>query len=230
MPLRKVSALVIDDDVHMVRMMRRILELEGCTVLTASSGEAALEVFDEQVPDVVLLDIMMQGMDGYSVCQRIREFSQVPIITVSAKNGDQDKVKMLGTGADDYITKPFSSQELMARIKAVLRRTNLQAYTQPLFHANELTIDFARQSVSLQGQEINLTATEYSLLCYLALNAGRIVTIDQILEKVWGEEYTGDNHLLRVNIARLRSKLGDGGKKHTYIITRPGMGYVMKKE
>lgn len=230
MPLRKVSALVIDDDVHMVRMMRRILELEGCTVLTASSGEAALEVFDEQVPDVVLLDIMMQGMDGYSVCQRIREFSQVPIITVSAKNGDQDKVKMLGSGADDYITKPFSSQELMARIKAVLRRTTLQAHAQPLFQANELTIDFAHQSVSLHGQEINLTATEYSLLCYLALNAGRIVTIDQILEKVWGEEYTGDNHLLRVNIARLRSKLGDGGKKHTYIITRPGMGYVMKKE
>jgi len=230
MPLRKVSVLVVDDDVHILRMMQRILELEGYRVLLASSGETALEVFDEESPGLVLLDIMMPGMDGYTVCQRIREFSPVPIIMVTARGNDEEKVKGLDAGADDYVTKPFSSKELVARVKAVLRRTELwDERPEPAFYSDGLIIDFARHKVTLHDQEVDLTATEYKLLSYLVRNAGRLVTPDQALEAVWGEEYIGEHHLLRVNIARLRQKLEDDPKEPRFITTRIGIGYMFSK-
>jgi len=231
MPSRKTSVLVVDDDIRVLRMMQGILELEGYRVLTASNGEAALNVlFDEEAPDLVLLDIMMPDMDGYTVCQHIREFSPVPIIMVTAKGNDEEKVQGLNAGADDYVTKPFSARELTARVRAVLRRTRLRDdATEPAFHFHDLIIDFAGHRVTLGSQEVNLTATEYKLLSYLAHNAGRVVTPDQILEAVWGEEYGGDTHLLQVNMARLRQKLGDEAKSSRYILTRPGIGYILVK-
>lgn len=230
MPSRKVSALIIDDDVRMLRMMQRILELEGYRVRTASGGEAALDVFDEENPDLVLLDIIMPGMDGYAVCQNIREFSQVPIIMVTAKSNTEEKIAGLDTGADDYITKPFSANELAARVRAVLRRTKLwDERPEPSFHSGDLVIDFARRRVTLNGQEVNLTATEYRILSYLARNVDRIVTPDQILERVWNRGYIGETHLLRVNVARLRQKLRDNPRNSRYILTRSGIGYMMRQ-
>jgi len=231
MPSKKAAVLVVDDDVRMLRMMQRILELEGYRVLTAAGGEAALNVFDEETPDLVLLDIMMPGMDGYMVCQRIREFCQIPIIMVTAKGNDEEKVKALDTGADDYVTKPFSSSELAARARAVLRRSKLwDERPAPAFRSADLVVDFARHMVTVGDKEVNLTATEYRMLSYLARNAGRVVTPDQILEKVWGEEYIGEHHLLQVNMARLRQKMGDDAKNLRYILTKPGIGYMMTKQ
>ena len=230
MPSKKASVLVVDDDARILRMMRRILELEGYQTLTASNGEAALNVFDEQSPDLILLDIMMPGMDGYTVCRRIREFSQLPIIMVTARDNEEEKVEGLDAGADDYVTKPFSSKELAARVRAVLRRTKLwDEHPEPAFHSNGLVIDFARHRVTLYNKEVNLTATEYRLLSYLAHNAGRVVTPDQILERVWGEEYLGEYHILRVSIARLRQKLEDDPKKPRFIATKIGIGYMLLK-
>ena len=231
MPLTKVSTLIVDDDIRMLRMMQRILELEGYRVRTASDGKAALDAFDEENPDLVLLDIMMPDIDGYVICQNIREFSQVPIIMVTSKDNNEEKVEGLDAGADDYITKPFAANELTARVRAVLRRTKLwDERPEPVFHSGDLVIDFARRRVILSGQEVNLTATEYRILSYLARNADRIVTPDQILQKAWNKEYIGETHLLRVNIARLRQKLRDNPKNPKYILTRSGIGYIMRQD
>ena len=230
MPLRKNSVLVVDDDIRMLRMMKRMLELEGFQVLIASDGEMSLKMFDRETPDLVLLDIMMPDMDGYTVCQRIREFSQVPIIMVTAKGDDKEKVEGLNIGADDYVTKPFSASELAARVRAVLRRIrNQEQPPEPVLHYEDLVIDFGSHRVMVNNQELNLTPTEYRLLAYISCNAGRVVTPDQLLDKVWGEEYIGAPHLLQVNIARLRQKLGDDARNPTYILTRPGIGYMMPK-
>ena len=231
MPSRKVSTLIIDDDIRMLRMMQRILELEGYRVRTASNGQAALDTFDDENPDLVLLDIMMPDMDGYAICQNIREFSQTPIIMVTGKGNNEEKVEGLDAGADDYITKPFSANELAARVRAVLRRTKLwDDRPEPAFHSGDLVIDFARRRVTMGDQEVKLTATEYRILSYLARNVDRIVTPDQILETVWNKEYIGETHLLRVNIARLRQKLGDSPKNPKYILTRSGIGYMIQQD
>ena len=231
MPSKKTSVLVVDDDARMLHMMQRMLELEGYRVLTANNGEGAITVLDDETPDLILLDIMMPGLDGYAVCQLIREFSQIPIIMVTAKADDAEKVRGLDAGADDYVTKPFSARELTARVRAVLRRAKFwDECTEPEFRLRDLVIDFVGCRVTVGSQEIDLTATEYRLLSYLARNAGRLVTLSQILEKVWGDEYTSEAHLLQVNVARLRRKLKESAKNPSYILTRPGTGYVMTKE
>jgi DNA-binding response OmpR family regulator len=230
MPSRKTSILAVDDDVRLLRLMQRILEMEGYKVQRASSGEEALDIFfDEETPDLVLLDVMMTGIDGLTTCQRIREFSQVPVIIVTAKGNEDEKVEGLNAGADDYITKPFSSKELVARVKAVLRRTKFwEDQSELAFTCDGLTIDFTQHSVTIDEQDITLTATEYRLIAFLAHNAGRVVTPDQILENVWGADYLGEAHLLQVNVARLRQKINDSTKNPKYITTRPGIGYTMK--
>ena len=230
MSAKKVLILVVDDDIRMLRMMKRMLELESFQVLTANGGDEALKIFEKEVPALVLLDIMMPDMDGYTVCRRIREFSQVPIIMVTAKGEDKEKVEGLDIGADDYVTKPFYASELAARVRAVLRRMSNQDRPQEaIFHYRDLIIDFTSRRVMVNNQELKLTSTEYKLLSYICLNAGRVVTPDQLLDKVWGEEYIGAPHLLQVNIARLRKKLGDSARKPNYILTRPGIGYIMLK-
>ena len=199
MPKRKSLILVVDDDIRMLRMMKRMLELEGFEALTANCGEAALKTFEKETPALLLLDIMMPDMDGYIVCRRIREFSQVPIIMVTARGDDKEKVEGLNIGADDYVTKPFSASELAARVRAVLRRVSSQEITQEaVFRYKDMVIDFTSRRVLVNNQELKLTSTEYKMLSYISLNAGRVVTPDQLLNKVWGEEYVGAAHLLQV--------------------------------
>jgi two-component system KDP operon response regulator KdpE len=230
MPKTKELILVVDDDIRMLRMMKHMLELEDFEVLTADGGEAALKSFDKDTPALVLLDIMMPDMDGYEVCRRIREFSQVPIIFVTARGEDKEKVEGLNIGADDYVTKPFSAGELAARLRAMLRRSGEQVKPQEsVFRYKELVIDFTSRLVTMNNQELKLTSTEYKMLSYIALNAGRVITPDQLLNNVWGEEYIGAAHLLQVNIARLRKKMSDDAKNPEYILTRPGIGYIISK-
>lgn len=227
----KACVLAVDDDVRILRIMQRTLQMEGYRVLTARDGEAALATFSDESPDLMLLDIMMPGMDGYAVCQRTREFSQIPIIMVSARDNDDDKVQCLDVGADDYLTKPFSARELAARVRAILRRTRLwDEKPQPAIRCHDLTVDFASRRATLKGRELKLTATEYKLLSCLARNAGRVLTADYILAKVWGELYSGERHLVQLNVYRLRQKLGDNARNPQYIFTRSGMGYTMTKE
>jgi DNA-binding response OmpR family regulator len=231
MPAIKESVLVVDDDVRILRMIHRIMELEGYRVLIASGGEEALGVFNQETPSLVLLDIMMPDMDGITACRRIREFSQVPIIVVTAKDSSEEKVEGLDAGADDYVTKPLSSEELAARVRAVLRRAKFpDEPSQPVFCSGDLVVDFAQHLVSIGGVEVHLTATEYALLSCLAGNCGRVFTSDQLLEKIWGEGYVGATHILQVSIARLRQKLKDCVKKPKYILTKPGIGYMILEQ
>lgn len=223
---KKVCILIVEDDSRILRLEQLVLEKEGYTVLSAGSGEDALELLAETSPSLMLLDVGLPGVDGFATCQRVREFSHVPIIMVTARDYNEDKVRGLEIGADDYVTKPFSPNELSARVKAALRRSNMSNdTTEPSFQVGELVIDFARNRVSLGQEEVFLSDTEYRLLCYLARNAGRIVTRDQILERIWGEEYVGEAHLLHVTIGRLRQKLEDFSGKSRYIATRRGIGY-----
>ena len=231
MTIIRVSVLVVDDDARVLRLVQHILELEGYRVLTASDGKTALGILSEEAPDMVLLDIMLPDIDGYVLCQRIREFSLVPIIMVTARGNDEEKVAGLDAGADDYVPKPFSAKELVARVRAILRRSKLWYESPtPAFYFHDLVIDFAGHRVTRGSQEVQLSAIEYRLLSYLARNAGRVLTPDQILEKVWGSAYDGESHLLQVNMARLRQKLGDGARNPRYILTRPGIGYMMMKQ
>jgi DNA-binding response OmpR family regulator len=230
MAKKKALILVVDDDIRMIRMMKRMLELEGFLVITANGGEQALKMFDKETPSLVLLDIMMPDMDGYMVCRRIREFSEVPIIMVTARGDDKEKVEGLDIGADDYVTKPFSASELSARVRAVLRRVgDKESHQEATFVYKDLEVDFTSRRVTMKGKELKLTSTEYKMLSYICLNAGRVVTPDQLLNKVWGEEYVGAAHLLQVNVARLRKKLDDDAKQPEYIMTRSGIGYIIPK-
>jgi DNA-binding response OmpR family regulator len=222
---------VVDDDERTRHMLKSMLRLEGYCVITANDATEALEQFDHETPDLVILDIMMPEINGYDLCQRIRQFSQVPIIMLTAKDSEQDMIEGLDVGADDYVTKPFQSRELLARIRASLRRTKLwDERPSPPFRLGDLIVDFENHRVQRGEDEICPTATEYRLLSYLARNAGRVLTVDTILNVVWGEGYYGDVHLLQSTMANLRSKLGDDARRPKYILTRSGIGYMMRKE
>jgi DNA-binding response OmpR family regulator len=232
MPAKKTTIVTADDDPQLLRPVARNLEFEGYEVLTASDGQQALEQVERNSPDLVLLDVMMPRMDGFTVCQKVREFSTVPIIIVTARGQDQDKVKGLDLGADDYLTKPFSVDELLARVRAVLRRAQFttQESTQGLQKVaviGDLTIDYTQHLVTMDGKELALSPTEYRILSYLARNAGRIVTQDLLLEHVWGAEYVGESHMLQVNINRLRRKIEDEPTRPRYIKTKVGIGSVL---
>ncbi|HBE28742.1 MAG TPA: DNA-binding response regulator [Ktedonobacter sp.] len=231
MPLKKSMVLTADDDPHLLRLVMRNLEFEGYEVLTASDGKQALELIEAREPDLVLLDVMMPKMDGFTVCQRVREFSSVPIIMVTARGQEQDRVSGLDLGADDYLTKPFGVDELLARVRAVLRRSRFtasdQASASPTLTIGEITIDYAQHLVTMGGQEVELTPTEYRILAYLAQNAGRVVTQDLLLEHVWGAEYVGESHILQVNVNRLRHKLEPDPVHPRYILTKVGIGYLI---
>jgi DNA-binding response OmpR family regulator len=224
----KVHILVVDDEPRYVRALQINLEASGYKVLAARDGQTAIELAVSEEPDLILLDIRMPGLDGYEVCRRIREFSAVPIIMLTALAEDADKVKGLDIGADDYVTKPFSAEELWARVRAVLRRVELseRQKPRPTFQAGDLLVDFARQRVFACGQEANLTPTEYRLLCELVRQAGRILVPEYLLEKVWGMGYEGENRLLWQAVHRLRRKIERDPRNPQYIQTRPGIGYV----
>src|ERR1700694_1504392 len=190
MPAKKTTILTADDDPQLLRLVTRNLQLEGYEVLAVSNGQQALELIENHAPDLVLVEVMMPKMDGFTVCHRVREFSAVPIIIVTARGQDQDKVRGLDLGADDYLTKPFGVDELLARVRAVLRRSQFTAgeHAQGLratTTTGDLTVDYSQHLVTLAGREIPLTPTEYRILAYLAQNVGRVVTQDSVLEHVW---------------------------------------------
>ena len=221
------TVLIVEDDPHTVELVRLYLDRDGHKVLSASDGLDGLRQARESHPDLVVLDLMLPGMDGLEVCRALRSESDIPIVMVTARVEEEDRLAGLELGADDYITKPFSPNELAARVKAALRRSVMSnEVAEPTVQVGELLIDFASNRVSLGQSEVFLSDTEYRLLSYLARNAGRIVTRDQILKRIWGEEYVGEDHLLDVTIGRLRLKLEDQARRRPkYILTRRGIGY-----
>src|SRR6266516_4648509 len=232
MPAKKTTILAADDDPQLLRLMTRNLQLDGYDVIAASDGQQALELVENNNLDLLLLDVMMPKMDGFTVCYRVREFSAVPIIIITARGQDQDKVRGLDLGADDYLTKPFSVDELLARVRAVLRRAQFtnREHTQGLratTATGNMLVDYSQHIVIMNGQEIALTPTEYRIIAYLAQNVGRVVTQDLLLEHVWGPEYLGESHMLQVNINRLRRKLEVDATQPRYILTKVGVGYSL---
>jgi DNA-binding response OmpR family regulator len=230
--MKQQTILIVDDDPMIRKFIRANLNARNYEVLLAVDGLQAIDILKREFVDLVLLDIMMPQLDGFEVCRRIREWSKVAIVMLSAKDGETDKLRCLEMGADDYLTKPFSLNELLCRIKVVLRRSRKSEYpaTSSQFGDGELEIDFNRQTVLLGGRDVILTATEYKILTYLASNAGRIVAPEHILEKVWGQKFLDKRRLLWVNISRLRRKLNNDKGKTNYIQTRPGMGYFIKEK
>jgi DNA-binding response OmpR family regulator len=204
------------------------LEARGYEVLTASDGKTAVELAASESPDLVMLDVRMPGLDGFEACQRIRRFSKVPIIMLTALAEEVDKVRGLDAGADDYVTKPFSVEELLARVRAALRRAEFAEgrVAQPLYEAGALRVDLANQRVFVGGSEVALTPIEYRLLSELVKNAGRVLVPDQLLERVWGLGYEGEHRLLRQAVHRLRHKIESDPQEPEYIHTRRGIGYV----
>ena len=225
--MKKTCILVVDDEISIIKFLRANLESKGYEVLAAMNGAEALQIFEMELPDLVILDIMMPKMDGFEVCRRIREWSKVPIIMLSARGDEEDKVKCLDLGADDYTTKPFGANELIARVRAVLRRTKEGAAkpTQSLFTNRDLKVNFAQRKVTIAGKEVKLTPTEYNLLQEFVLNAGKVLTHTHLLNKVWGPEYRDEREYLHVFIPRLRAKLETDPANPKYITTVSGVGY-----
>jgi two-component system, OmpR family, KDP operon response regulator KdpE len=219
--------LVVDDESRIVNVVRMNLELEGCRVIAASNGREALDRVRDNMPDLVLLDVMMPGMDGFEVLRRLRQFSAVPVIMLTAKDESDDRVRGLELGADDYIGKPFDHRELVSRIRAVLRRhaTPPPMPQTTLVIDERLTIDFARHEVLVGGEPVSLRPTEYRLLYHLVQNAGWVMPHDVLLAKVWGPEYRDESHYLRLYITYLRQKIEEDPANPRYILTERGVGY-----
>jgi len=225
MPKEKI--LIVDDEARILRLVRSNLEPVGYKVLTAMDGESALTAAEMNDPDLIILDLMLPRLDGFEVCRRLREFSTVPIIILTAKGEEVDKVKGLELGADDYLTKPFSVQELLARIKAVLRRTRVPPTQklEPVFNLGNFSVNFAQRRVVSNGADIKLSPTEYKLLYELVTNAGRVVLHQDLLGRVWGREYRDETEYLRVYIRYLRQKIEEDPSHPKLILTEPGVGY-----
>jgi len=222
--------LVVDDEPRYVRLMEANLLPDGYEVLRAYDGQKAVEIVAENQPDLVLLDVMMPILDGITACERIREFSNVPIIMVTAKGEEQDRVRGLDVGADDYIVKPYSATELLARVRAVLRRAEtaeIASFQNSVFNHENLMVDFAKAEVYKDDKMVFLSATEYRLLLQFVQNHGEILSSEDLLMNVWGEEYRNDKEILWVSISRLRHKLEDDPRNPQHIVTRSGLGYTM---
>jgi DNA-binding response OmpR family regulator len=222
--------LIVDDEPRYLRLLEANLRTEGYEVVTAQDGGQAVDVFSNQPIDLVLMDVMMPKLDGFGATQRIREFSNVPIIILTAKGDEQDRVRGLDLGADDYLVKPFSATELLARVRAVLRRaqpTGDVVGQSRFFTHDNLKIDFARAEVWKGEMPISLSATEYRLLLQFAHHVGKIMSSEELLTSVWGPEYRTDKEILWVSIARLRQKLEDDAHSPRHIVTRSGLGYLM---
>ncbi|MCI0519797.1 MAG: response regulator transcription factor [Chloroflexi bacterium] len=221
--------LIVDDEPRYLRLIEANLASDGYQVLKATNGQEAVDKVATFKPDLVLLDIMMPVLDGFQACERIREFSAVPIIIVTARGEENARVRGLDLGADDYIVKPFSATEVLARVRAVLRRAKVSGgdSQQAVFTHGSLKIDLARAEVFRHEKIVFLSATEYRLLLQFAHNLGQVLTSEQLLTDVWGGEYKDDKEILWVSISRLRQKLEDDPKNPTHIVTRSGLGYTM---
>lgn len=219
--------LVVDDDEKILKFLKANLTREGWHVITARDGSEALRIVEKDPPDLIILDIMMPKVDGFEVCQQLRQWSQVPIIGLSARGDIADKVKCLDLGADDYMTKPFGVDELIARAKAVLRRNRFDDSVPgaSFFSSGDLAVDLATRRVTYSGIEIRLTATEFKLLRELVLGAGQSLTYKHLLGKIWGPEYKTEREYLHVYIGHLRSKIEPDPRNPIYIVSVPGVGY-----
>ena len=218
--------LVVDDEPRMIGFIRMNLELEEHLVIEAHSGLEALDAIRTQLPDLVLLDVMMPELDGFETLRMLREFSDIPVIMLTAKGEENDKVRGLELGADDYITKPFGPRELSSRIKAIFRRLEKPTTEEAILQIDErLSVDFNRREVIVQGERIKLRPTEYRLLYHLIRNAGWTVPHDQLLQKVWGYEYRDEAHYVRLYVNYLRDKIEADPADPQYIITERGVGY-----
>jgi DNA-binding response OmpR family regulator len=225
--LKNRTILVVDDEERMARFVRLNLEHDGFHVVEAYRGMQAIQAMRDALPDLVLLDVMMPDIDGFEVLRMIREISTVPVIMLTAKGEEDDRVRGLELGADDYITKPFSPRELVSRVRAVLRRTETAgAAPRELIQVDDrLKIDFGRREVWVNGEQVKLRPTEYRLLYHLVQNAGWVLTYDQLLSKVWGYEYRDEPHYVRLYINYLRQKLEEEPANPKYILTERGVGY-----
>jgi two-component system KDP operon response regulator KdpE len=221
---KPIVALIIDDEVQIRRLLRLTLEAHGYRVFEADDGQTGLLEAGQRRPEIILLDLGLPDLDGVTVLKRLREWSQVPVVVLSVRDREEDKVAALDQGADDFVTKPFSTAELLARLRVA------QRHTQPgpeaaTFHAGAVEIDFVRRLVRLRGEEVKLTATEYSLLTLLARHAGRVMTHRQLLTTVWGPNAAAQTHYLRVYVAHLRDKLETNPNQPELLLTEPGVGY-----
>lgn len=225
------TVLVVDDEPRMVEFITMNLELEGLRVVKAVNGYEALDKAAREMPDLVLLDIMMPDMDGFETLEKLRDSSSVPVIFLSAKGEEFDRIRGLDLGADDYITKPFSPRELVSRIRAVLRRTEPGAPTSgsEIVVDDELRINFDQRRVTVRGQEIRLRPTEYRLLYQLVTNAGKLLTHETLLSRVWGTEYRDEDQYVRLYITYLRQKIEKDPKNPRYILSERGLGYRFKE-
>lgn len=228
--MKETKVLVVDDERRYRDLLEMDLSRRGYRVFVAADGLRALQLIEEASPDLVLLDLRLPDLDGYEVCRRIRETSTVPVIMLTARVEEADKVRGLRIGADDYVTKPFSAIELLARVEAVLRRAEPahQQRTQP-FENGGLRIDFGARRVTVEDRELELTAAEYRLLSELAQNAGRVMVHDELLRRVWGMGYEGASELLHTAIRRLRVKVEADPTRPRYILTKRGIGYFLPR-
>lgn len=221
------TILIVDDEKQIRRFLRTGLSVHGYDVIEAESGAEALRQASTQSPDLVVLDLQLGDMDGLDVLQRIREWSSLPVLILSVRNREVEKVKALEMGADDYITKPFGIAEFIARVNALLRRIP-EAVAQPVFTVGELSIDVARRQVLLGGAEIKLSPKEYALLQYLTRHAGKVVTHEQMLKEIWGDGHAEDAHYLRIFMRKLRQKVERDPTQPRYIVTEVGVGYRLR--
>ena len=227
MPDRRRKVLIVDDEPRMIRFIRLNLEHDGYDVIEANDGQSALDELRDDLPDLILLDVMMPGLDGFETLEMMRDVSSVPVIMLTAKGDVEDRVRGLELGADDYISKPFSPAELSSRVKAVLRRTEMPGETlhEPIEVDERLKIDFDRREIWVERDLVKLRPTEYRLLYHLVKNAGWVVPHEQLLAKVWGYEYRDETHYLRLYINYLRQKLEEDPSNPRYILTERGVGY-----
>jgi two-component system KDP operon response regulator KdpE len=227
-PINKERILLIDDEAEIRRAVRTRLQGEGYQVEMAKTGQEGIDLINRWRPDLIILDLMLPDMDGLDACRKIREWSSIPIIVLSARIAEADKIALLDAGADDYLTKPFGSGELEARIRVALRHVHQQQGGEK-YETGDLTIDFKTRIVTVAGNEKHLTPTEYAVLIYLTRHVGQIVTHRDILREVWGIAYEDEIHYLHVFIGQLRRKLEPDPLRPTYVLTEPGVGYRLRR-
>jgi len=228
--VKKQLILVVDDEPPIVRLVRAKLQADGYGVISADRGEAALKLLEDERPDLVILDVMMPGLDGFETLHRIRTESRLPVIMLTAKSSDRDKIRGLEHGADDYLAKPFNPDELSARVAAVLRRPNgdQPAGGRTVLRFPGVEIDLERRRVNVNGVEVKLSKTEWELLAQLAGNAGRVMLHGELLSRIWGPEFRDEAHYLRTWISRIRAKLETDSSQPPIITTFPGIGYRLE--
>lgn len=224
-----LHVLVVDDEQAIRRYLRASLNAHGYVVSEASCGIDAINKAASEHPDLIILDLGLPDIDGLEVTRRLREWSRIPILILSVREQEMDKIAALDAGADDYLTKPFGTGELMARMRAAIRRS-IHTNGEPVYNLDGLTVDLSRRLVTVREQDISLTPTEYELLRLLVQNAGKVLTHQQLLRQVWGGSYQDEMHLLRVNVSNLRRKIEPDPARPHYIITEPGVGYRLRME